>query len=44
MKKPKQPTIEQLTKERDKLLVSRSDPKRLEFLNKKIDYFNWGIK
>lgn len=37
-------SLEELIKERNKLLVSRSDPKRLKYLSKKIDYINYGIK
>ena len=36
-------TLEELIKERNKLLVSRSDPKRLKYLSKKIDFICWGI-
>jgi len=42
--KPKQPTIEELRKERNELLISKSDPKRLAELTAKINYFDWGIK
>ena len=44
MKKPKQPSIEDLVKEKNKLLVSGKDPTRLKELTKKIDYFYYGIK
>ena len=44
MKKPPQPTMEQLQKELKELLVSKENPKRLKELQKKIDYFNWGIE
>lgn len=42
--KPKQPTIEELRKERNELLISKADPKRLAELTAKLDYFDWGIK
>lgn len=43
-KKYKAISIEQLTSERNKLKVSGKNPERLKYLNKKIDYFNWGIQ
>ena len=36
-------TLEELIKERNNLLVSRLDIKRLEFVSKKIDFIYWGI-
>ena len=36
-------TLEQLIKERNKLLVLKSNPKRLKYLSKKIDFICWGI-
>lgn len=36
-------TLEELIKERNKLLVSKSDPKRLDYLTQKIDFICWGI-
>ena len=36
-------TLEELIKERNNLLVSRLDIKRLEFVSKKIDFICWGI-
>lgn len=42
--KPKQPTIEELRKERNELLISKADPKRLSELTAIINYFDWGIK
>ena len=42
--KPKPPTIDEIEKEIKFLLVSKSDKVRLKELQKKIDYFNWGIK
>lgn len=36
-------TLEELIKERNKLLVSRSDFKRLKYLTQKIDFICWGI-
>ena len=36
-------SLESMIKERNKLLVSRSDPKRLKYLSKKIDFICWGI-
>lgn len=44
MKKPPHPSMEQLQKELRELLVSKENPKRLKELQKKIDYFNWGIE
>ena len=41
--KKKSETLEELIKERNKLLVSRSDPKRLKYLSQKIDFICWGI-
>lgn len=42
--KPKLPTIDEIEKEIKFLLVSKTDNVRLKELQKKIDYFNWGIK
>ena len=36
-------TLEELIKERNKLLASKLDEKRLEFVSKKIDFICWGI-
>ena len=44
MKKPKPPSIDELTKEQKKLLVSKENPERLKEITKKIDFFNWGIQ
>jgi hypothetical protein len=44
MKKPKPPTIDEIEKEIKVLLVSKSNDKRLKELQKKIDFFNWGIE
>lgn len=44
MKKPKPPSIESLEKELNKLKVSKENPTRQKELQKKIDYFNWGIQ
>lgn len=44
MKKPPQPSIEQIEKELKELLVSKENPTRQKELQKKIDYFNWGIE
>lgn len=44
MKKPKQPTIEDLVKEKNKLLVSGDDPERAKTLTQKIYYFYYGIE
>ena len=35
-------TLEELIKERNKLLISKLDIKRLEFVSKKIDFIYWG--
>jgi len=42
--KPKPTTIDEIEKEIKFLLVSKTDNVRLKELQKKIDYFNWGIK
>jgi len=44
MKKPKPPTIEELEKEYRRLLVSGENPKRMQELKARLDYFNYGIK
>ena len=44
MKKQKQPTIEELEKEKRKLLVSKENPKRLKEIENKLNYIYWGIK
>lgn len=36
--------ISELEAERNKLLVSRDNPKRLKEVQSKIDYFNYGIE
>ena len=36
-------SLESMIKERNKLLVLKSNPKRLEYLTKKIDFIYWGI-
>lgn len=36
-------TLEELIKERNELLVSRSDKQRLKYLSQKIDFICWGI-
>ena len=36
-------SLESMIKERNKLLVLKSNPKRLEFVSKKIDFICWGI-
>lgn len=43
-KKYKPIPIEDLQKEQRKLYSSGENPERLKYLNKKIDYFNWGIQ
>jgi len=43
MKKPEQPTIDEIIKERDKLYVKGNNPNRLKELIQKIDYFFFGI-
>jgi len=42
--KQKQPTIEELEKEYRRLLVSGENPKRMQELKARLDYFNYGIK
>jgi hypothetical protein len=44
MKKPKQPTLQDLETEKNKLYVSKQNPTRLKEILKKLDYFYWGIK
>jgi len=41
---PKPATIDEIEKEIKFLLVSKTDNQRLKELQKKIDYFNWGIE
>lgn len=41
-KKFKAINIEDMKKERQKLLISKENPERLEFLTEKIKYFNGG--
>ena len=41
--KKKSETLEELIKERNKLLVSKLDIKRLDFVSKKIDFICFGI-
>ena len=36
-------SLESMIKERNKLLVLKSNPKRLEYLTQKIDFICWGI-
>lgn len=36
-------TLEELIKERNKLLVSQLDHKKLKYLSEKIDFICWGI-
>jgi len=43
MKKPKQPTIDEIIKERNQLYVTGTNPNRLKELIEKIDYFFFGI-
>jgi hypothetical protein len=44
MKKPKQPTLQDLETEKNKLYVSKQNNTRLKEILKKLDYFYWGIK
>ena len=37
-------SMDKLNQERKALLVSKQNPTRLQYLQKKIDYFNYGIK
>lgn len=41
---PKLSKYEELKKERNKLYISKQNPKRLQELIKKIDHFEYGIK
>lgn len=43
-KKFKTIEISQLIAEKNRLQVSGEDPERLDYLKKKIDYFDYGIK
>ena len=43
MKKPKPPTIEELEKEKRKLLVSKENPKRLKEIINKLEYIYYGM-
>ena len=43
MKKPKQPKIEDLEKEKRKLLVSKENPIRLKEIENKLNYIYYGI-
>ena len=42
--KPKQPTLNELEEEKNKLYVSKENPTRLKEIIKKLDYFYFGIK
>ena len=44
MKKPKQPTRQELVNERNKLLVSGDNPERLKIVTNKINYIDYGIQ
>ena len=44
MAKKQTDKISQLREERNILLVSKENPKRLEEIKKKLDYFDYGIK
>ena len=44
MKKPKQPTRQELVNERNKLLVSGENPERLKIVTNKINYIDYGIQ
>lgn len=42
--KPKRPTLSELEKERNSLLVSRKNTKRLHEIIAYLDWIYWGIK
>lgn len=42
-KKEKQTPLNELIKERNALLISKEDPKRLRELQSKIDYIQYGL-
>ena len=42
--KPKQPSLQELEIEKNKLYVSKQNPKRLNEIIKKLDYIYYGIK
>lgn len=42
-KKEKQPALDELIKERNALLLSKDNPKRLRELQSKIDYIEYGL-
>lgn len=37
-------SIEALRKERKELLITKSNPERLEIISKRIDFFDYGVK
>lgn len=41
--KPKTPTLEELRKERNTLMITKADPERLQWLKDKVDFFEYGI-
>lgn len=43
-KKEKQPTLEELRQERNKLMISKQNPERLSEVKGLIDYWEYGIK
>jgi hypothetical protein len=42
--KPKQPTLNELEEEKNKLYVSKENPQRLKEIIKKLNYIYYGIK
>lgn len=42
--KPKQPSLQELEIEKNKLYVSKENPTRLKEIIKKLDYIYFGIK
>lgn len=38
------PDIGALVQERNKLMVTRENPERLEAIKKILDYYDWGIR
>jgi hypothetical protein len=42
--KPKQPTLNELEEEKNKLYVSKENPTRLKEIIKKLDYLYFGVK
>lgn len=38
------PTLEEMKTERDALLINKTNPERLKYLQSQIDYLEYGIK